>query len=54
MDNILIQVTGRKRVVLFSPDDVDKLYLKGVFCVSPLDLLIYNNKLSLIIQPLNH
>ncbi|XP_064598514.1 tRNA wybutosine-synthesizing protein 5-like [Liolophura sinensis] len=29
MDNLLVQVTGRKRVVLFSPEDVDKLYLKG-------------------------
>ncbi|ESP01531.1 hypothetical protein LOTGIDRAFT_180300 [Lottia gigantea] len=29
MDNILIQVTGTKRVVLFSPSDVQYLYLNG-------------------------
>jgi tRNA wybutosine-synthesizing protein 5 len=29
MDNLLIQVVGTKKVVLYSPDDVDKLYLKG-------------------------
>lgn len=29
MDNILIQVTGRKRVVLYSPQDATKLYLNG-------------------------
>ena len=29
MDNLLIQVTGRKRVVLFSPKDATKLYLNG-------------------------
>ncbi|KAK3589777.1 hypothetical protein CHS0354_021110 [Potamilus streckersoni] len=29
MDNLLIQVNGRKRVVLFSPQEVDKLYLNG-------------------------
>ena len=29
MDNLLIQVTGRKRVVLFSPRDATKLYLNG-------------------------
>ncbi|XP_067843910.1 tRNA wybutosine-synthesizing protein 5 isoform X3 [Heptranchias perlo] len=29
MDNLLIQVTGRKRVVLFSPQDAPYLYLTG-------------------------
>ncbi|XP_031410017.1 tRNA wybutosine-synthesizing protein 5 isoform X3 [Meleagris gallopavo] len=29
MDNFLIQVTGRKRVVLYSPRDVPYLYLSG-------------------------
>ena len=29
MDNILIQVNGRKRVVLFSPKDAVYLYLNG-------------------------
>ncbi|KAL4695498.1 hypothetical protein H8959_000593 [Pygathrix nigripes] len=29
MDNLLIQVTGKKRVVLFSPQDAQYLYLKG-------------------------
>ncbi|XP_078460696.1 tRNA wybutosine-synthesizing protein 5 isoform X2 [Lampetra planeri] len=29
MDNMLIQVVGRKRVVLFSPSDVPFLYLNG-------------------------
>uniref|UniRef100_UPI00358F59CE tRNA wybutosine-synthesizing protein 5 isoform X2 n=1 Tax=Myxine glutinosa TaxID=7769 RepID=UPI00358F59CE len=29
MDNLLMQVTGYKRVVLFSPEDVEFLYLRG-------------------------
>ena len=29
MDNLLVQVTGRKRVVLFSPRDASNLYLTG-------------------------
>nr|XP_039248683.1 tRNA wybutosine-synthesizing protein 5-like [Styela clava] len=29
MDNLLIQVKGRKRVVLFPPTDVENLYLQG-------------------------
>ena len=29
MDNFLVQVTGRKRIVLFSPSDVLNLYLIG-------------------------
>ena len=29
MDNVLIQVTGHKRIVLFPPTDVDYLYMKG-------------------------
>ncbi|KAL8564092.1 tRNA wybutosine-synthesizing protein 5 [Nucella lapillus] len=29
MDNLLIQVTGEKRVVLFSPQEAEKLYLEG-------------------------
>lgn len=29
MDNILIQVTGSKRVVLFSPQDANNMYLNG-------------------------
>ena len=29
MDNLLVQVTGRKRVVLYSPADASKLYLNG-------------------------
>lgn len=39
MDNALIQVTGRKQAVLFSPSDALNLYLNGMekyvklFCV---------------------
>jgi hypothetical protein len=29
MDNILVQVSGSKRVILFPPSDVDCLYMKG-------------------------
>lgn len=29
MDNLLAQVTGRKRVVLYSPQDASHLYLSG-------------------------
>ncbi|KAK3103844.1 hypothetical protein FSP39_022383 [Pinctada imbricata] len=29
MDNFLMQISGRKKVVLFSPDDVNYLYLNG-------------------------
>ena len=29
MDNLLVQVTGRKRVVLFGPRDTNNLYLVG-------------------------
>ncbi|CAI8011913.1 tRNA wybutosine-synthesizing protein 5 [Geodia barretti] len=29
MDNLLVQVTGRKRVVLFNPRDANNLYLTG-------------------------
>ncbi|OWF51395.1 tRNA wybutosine-synthesizing protein 5-like [Mizuhopecten yessoensis] len=29
MDNLLMQVVGRKRVILFSPAEVDKMYLNG-------------------------
>lgn len=29
MDNLLAQVTGRKRVVLYSPQDALHLYLSG-------------------------
>ena len=29
MDNLLVQVTGRKRAVLFSPEDLPYLYLEG-------------------------
>ena len=29
MDNVLIQISGRKRVVLFSPQDALNLYLNG-------------------------
>ena len=29
MDNTLIQIRGRKRVVLFSPQDASNLYLQG-------------------------
>ena len=29
MDNLLVQVTGRKRVVLFSPKEVANLYMVG-------------------------
>ncbi len=33
MDNMLIQISGRKRVVLFSPRDALFLYLNGQSCV---------------------
>lgn len=29
MDNILIQICGRKRVILFPPSDVDCMYMLG-------------------------
>jgi tRNA wybutosine-synthesizing protein 5 len=29
MDNFLIQISGKKRVILFSPSDVEYLYMKG-------------------------
>lgn len=29
MDNFLIQVRGRKRAVLFHPNDLEYLYMKG-------------------------
>ena len=29
MDNVLIQVSGHKRVILFPPSDIDFLYMKG-------------------------
>ena len=29
MDNFLVQITGRKRVVLFSPEDALNMYLNG-------------------------
>lgn len=29
MDNILIQVTGEKRVLLFRPEDIGNLYMEG-------------------------
>ncbi|CAF0715070.1 unnamed protein product [Brachionus calyciflorus] len=29
MDNILIQVSGRKRIILFPPSDIEYLYMKG-------------------------
>jgi hypothetical protein len=34
MDNFLIQVTGKKRVTLFSPRDAQYLYLSGMFFLS--------------------
>jgi tRNA wybutosine-synthesizing protein 5 len=29
MDNVLVQVSGTKRIILFPPSDVDFLYMKG-------------------------
>jgi tRNA wybutosine-synthesizing protein 5 len=29
MDNVLIQVSGKKRVILFPPSEIDYLYMKG-------------------------
>lgn len=29
MDNVLIQISGKKRVILFPPSDVEYLYMKG-------------------------
>lgn len=29
MDNILIQINGKKKVILFPPSEVDYLYMKG-------------------------
>ena len=29
MDNVLIQISGKKRVILFPPSDIDYLYMKG-------------------------
>ena len=31
MDNLLLQVKGRKRVVLYSPQDATYLYLNGMY-----------------------
>lgn len=33
MDNFLIQVTGKKRVVLYSPRDAPYLYLSGMHVI---------------------
>ena len=45
MDNLLVQVTGRKRVVLFSPRDALNLYLTGdkseVLDIDSPDLALY-------------
>jgi hypothetical protein len=29
MDNVLVQVLGKKRVILFPPSEIDKLYMTG-------------------------
>jgi tRNA wybutosine-synthesizing protein 5 len=29
MDNVLLQVSGHKKVVLFPPSDVNNIYMKG-------------------------
>lgn len=45
MDNLLAQVTGRKRVVLFSPQDALHLYLSGRLlwkCPPPHDVHLSN------------
>lgn len=39
MDNLLAQVTGRKRVVLYSPQDALHLYLSGK-CLSVHSILL--------------
>ncbi len=45
MDNLLVQVTGRKKVVLFSPRDATNLYLHGdksqVLDIDTPDLSVY-------------
>ena len=45
MDNLLVQVTGRKRVILFSPRDANNLYLTGdksrVLDINNPDLSLY-------------
>lgn len=30
MDNILIQVVGRKKIILFKPSDLPYLYMQGI------------------------
>lgn len=45
MDNLLIQVCGRKRIILFSPQDASNLYLNGdkseVLDIDKPDLQLY-------------
>ena len=45
MDNLLVQISGRKRVVLFSPRDAAHLYLLGdksqVLDIDTPDLMVY-------------
>lgn len=44
MDNLLAQVTGTKRVVLFSPQDSLHLYLSGQFLFTVFTVLLVQIK----------
>ena len=56
MDNLLVQVSGRKRVVLFSPRDAAHLYLLGdksqVLDIDTPDLMAYPHFAQVSLQVL--
>ena len=56
MDNLLVQVSGRKRVVLFSPRDAAHLYLFGdksqVLDIDTPDLMAYPHFAQVSLQVL--
>ena len=60
MDNLLVQVSGRKRVVLFSPRDAANLYLVGdksqVLDIDTPDLSVYPHfaQVNNYVQLLDH
>lgn len=54
MDNLLVQISGRKRVVLFSPRDAAHLYLLGdksqVLDIDTPDLTAYPHFVKVSLQ----